>query len=459
MTLGDHMPLRKQKHWATTALGVLLMFGLDGCASYRAAPLPTGLATPLDSTRLAADAARLQHPRLRPLAVDLSRPLSPDQLAVIAVIANPELKAARAKADVAQAQAFQARLLPDPQVSIGFDKPLQSDATLVTALSGALSFDTSSLYRTPLAAAQGRSVVAQARLDLAWQEWQVAGQAKILAARILGLTEQATLTNGARQRAEVMLSTTLRATARGDLRGSDLESRRIAAADTAERARSAQRDLAAAKLDLNKLLGLPPGVQLQLASASRAAHSPLPTTQLVASALERRLDLLALRQGYEGQESAVQLAILDQYPRLGLTLTRARDTGGVQTFGPAVSFDLPLWNRNRGGIRVAAATRAQLRVEYTARLAATQSDIVALVSGQEIGLRQRAEIAAQVGPLQAYVAKVEAAARRGDLALSVADSSRQSLTDKEFALAVLDQALAEQRVALELAVGSLEETW
>lgn len=452
------MPPRKLDLRATT-LGVLLMFGLNGCASYSAAPLPTGLAPPLENRRLASDAAKLEHPRLRPLAVDLAQPLSPDQLAVIAVIANPDLKAARAKANLAHAQAFQARLLPDPQVSIGLDKPLQNDATLVIALSGALSFDTSSLYRTPLAAAQGRRADEQARLDLAWQEWQVAGQAKILGARVLGLTEQATLTNGARQRAESMLTVTLRATARGDLRGSDLEARRIAAADTAERARSAQRDLAAASLDLNKLLGLSPGVRVQLAAVSSTPHPRPQIAQLVALALERRLDLLALRQGYESQEAALQLAVLDQYPRLGLTLTRARDTGGVQTFGPAVSFDLPLWNRSRGGIRVAAATRAQLRAEYEARLAATRSDIAALVSGLEIGLRQRAEIAAQVGPLRDYVVSVEAAAGRGDLALSVADSSRQSLTDKEFALAVLDQALAEQRVALELAVGSLEETW
>jgi len=413
----------------------------------------------LDGTRLAIDAAKLQHPHLRPLAVDLSQPLNPDQLAVIAVIANPDLKAARAKADLAHAQAFQARLLPDPQVSIGFDKPLQNDATLVTALSGALSFDTASLYRAPLAAAQGRRAADQARLDLAWQEWQVAGKAKILAVRILGLTEQATLTNGARQRADAMLSSTLRATARGDLRGSDLEARRIAAADTAERARAAQRDLAAANLEFNNLLGLPPEVQLQLTAMSGGPRPRPQVAQLIALALERRLDLLALRQGYEGQEAVLQLAILDQYPRLGLTLTRARDTGGAQTFGPAVSFDLPLWNRNRGGIRVAAATRAQLRAEYEARLAAIRSDIAALVSGLEIGLRQRAEIANQVGPLRGYVVSVEAAARRGDLALSIADSSRQSLADKELTLAVLDQAAAEQRVALELAVGSLEETW
>lgn len=432
---------------------------LAGCSTYRPLPLPNAPAAMLDSNALQVQSQQLRHPRLRPLQIDLSTALRPDQLAVIAVITNPELKAARARLGVSKAQAFQAGLLPDPQLSLGLDKPLGSVAGLVTALSGAMTLDIATLYRAPLLGRQAGRAAEQAKLDLAWQEWQVAGQAKLLAARITGLSQQDTLARGAQARADEMLMSTLRATARGDLKTSDLEARRIAAADTADRARSAQRDLAAARLDLNRLVGLPPSFELAIAATPAEAGPIASPDALFEIAKISRLDLAALSAGYASQEAAVRLAILDQYPRLGLTLNRARDTGGVQTLGPAVTFDLPLWNRNRGGVGVAEATREQLRAEYEARLTATQSDLAALVSALRLGLRQRSEVAAQVEPLRLYVRTVEAAARRGDLTPSLADTARQSLTDKEMALAMLEQSLAEQRTALELAVGSLEETW
>ena len=55
--------------------------------------------------------------------------------------------------------------------------------------------------------------------------------------------------------------------------------------------------------------------------------------------------------------------MLEQFPNLSLTLAHARDTSDNKTLGPAIGFTLPLWNRNRGGIAVAKATREQLRAE------------------------------------------------------------------------------------------------
>ena len=49
----------------------------------------------------------------------------------------------------------------------------------------------------------------------------------------------------------------------------------------------------------------------------------------------------------------------------------------------------------------------------------------------------------------------ERAGARGDIARVTAETARQALTDKEIALAALDQALSEQWVALELATGAL----
>ena len=430
---------------------------LGGCAVYRPAPLDaeTGRILAQPDLDAAADAAaRLKHPRLAPVRIDLSQPLTPEALGLIAVVENPDLKAARAKARVAQAQVFAAGLLPDPVITLGADHilsgPDHTDPRLVS-----IALDLNAVRERSVYIAVARGARDQARADLAWQEWQTASQAKLLAARIGGLETIAAIDAESHARADSLLSRVLTAAARGDVKADEVEGRRLAAADAADKARQAERDLGAARLDLNKLLGLQPDTVLRIAPAPAPAPAVvLDTEALFGRARTERLDLQALRSGYASQEAGVHKAVLDQFPNLQLTITRQVDTTGNQLIGPSVNFTLPLWNRNQGGIAVARATREQLRAEYAARLFATRADIAALVDGLAVERRQRAEIAAQVEPLIPIVRATEAAARRGDVADAAADAARQSLADKRLTLAALDQAIAEQTTALELAVGA-----
>lgn len=299
----------------------------------------------------------------------------------------------------------------------------------------------------------------QARLDLAWLEWQTGNQAAVLAARIQGLENNLQLTREAEALSASILNRSLAALARGDLSATDVEPRRIAEADAADRLRVAERDLASARLELNALLGLSPATSIQLTRLQPPSPCLLHVDTLVDRALAQRLDLQALRAGYEGQEATLQVAVLQQYPRLNLSLNGARDTGAVRTNGVAVGFDLPLWNRNRGQIAIQTATREQLRSEYETRLFRTQADIATLVSALDIGRRQQADLANQLGPLRASVAAFENAAARGDIARITAETARLSLLDKSIALSALDQAMAEQTRALQTAVGTSLETF
>jgi cobalt-zinc-cadmium efflux system outer membrane protein len=442
------------KHRAVLALA-LLAASLAGCAVYRSAPLDAETAPMLAQPDLnaAADAAaRLQHPRLAPMRIDLSQPLTPDALGLIAVVENPDLKAARAKAGVAKAQVFAAGLLPDPVLTLGGDHILSGPDHTDPRLAS-IALDLNALRERGVTLAVARGARDQARLDMAWQEWQTAGQARLLAARIGGLEAIAAINAESHARADNLLTKVLTAAARGDIKADEVEARRLAAADAADKARQAQRDLGAARLDLNRLLGLQPDTALRIAAVPPAAVGE-GAEALFQRAESQRLDLQALRAGYASQEAGVRKAVMDQFPNLQLTITRQRDTTSNQLIGPSVNFSLPLWNRNQGGIAVARATREQLRAEYAARVFATRADIAALVDGLDIERRQRAEIAAQVGPLSAIVAATDAAARHGDIAQAAADAARQSLADKQLALTALDQAMAEQTTALELAVGA-----
>jgi cobalt-zinc-cadmium efflux system outer membrane protein len=454
-TVGLSPPLPRRRTPSLAAVSLAFVV-LGACASYRSAELPDRPRPDPSTTELALAAARLDHPRLGPVDIDLAGPLSPRQLAVIAVIANPDLRVQRARLGVAEAQVFEAGLLPDPQFSASLDRP-QSAVGLVDALAASLGLDTSAFYVRPQALRGARASERQARLDLAWLEWQTGSQASVLAARIQGLEASFGLAREAERLASSVLTRSLAAVGRGDLSALDIEARRLAEADAADRVRSTERDLAAARLELNALLGLGPDADIRLAPLAAPPSCSPSVESLVARTFAERLDLAALREGYEAQEAALQVAVLQQYPRLNLSLNAARDTGAVRTNGVAIGFDLPLWNRNRGQIAVQNATREQLRAEYEARLFATRADLATLVSALEIGRRQRADLQTQVEPLRTAVDAFGRAAARGDIAQVTAETARLSLLDKEIALAALDQAMAEQWRALQTAAGYLLE--
>ncbi len=186
---------------------------------------------------------------------------------------------------------------------------------------------------------------------------------------------------------------------------------------------------------------------------------PVPAARLFALAQAQRFDLQALRAGYSSQEAAVRKAVLDQFPTLSLAITGTRDTGGNKLLGPSVGFTLPLWNRNRGGIAIERATRDALKAEYEARLFQTRAGIAAAVEGLRVAWAQRAELAPQLAPLERVAIASRRAADRGDLATATAESAEQVLRDKQIQLAQLDQAIAEQTIALELLTGVPQEDW
>jgi outer membrane protein TolC len=233
---------------------------------------------------------------------------------------------------------------------------------------------------------------------------------------------------------------------------------RVAAFDAADRLRIAERDLAAARFELARLIGLPPGFTLRLATLILPPPAPDPAA-LYAIALRERADLQALRAGYGAQEAAVRKAILDQFPTLDLTVNAARDTANNITVGPSIAFTLPLWNRNRGGIAVERATRAALKAEYEARLFQTRAEIAAAVDALRVLGRQREAILRDMPPIERFARASRRAADRGDLALNTAITAEQALRDKQILLAQAERDIAEQTIALELLTGVPREAW
>ena len=239
-------------------LAVVALSPLPGCARYRAAPLAETAATlaPPDMTIVSADAGRIDRPCLAPQSIDWSKPLTPDALAIVAVLENPDLKAQRARLGVADAQAFAARLLPDPSVQGNFDK-LLAGPDMFDAFGGQLAIDLAQLRTARVTRQGGAASSRQVRLDLAWAEWQTAGQARLQGVRIVALTRQLAIARAGDAAAAALFAATSRAGSRGDVSGADVDTRRQAALDASAKARTIENDLATARGEIDRLLGLP----------------------------------------------------------------------------------------------------------------------------------------------------------------------------------------------------------
>ncbi len=443
----------------TLRLTLTLTLMAGGCATYAPAPLtdqPMLLSAPGRDV-LAADAAAIERPYLRPVAIDLEQPLDTNAVAILAVLLNPDLRAQRARAGVADAQAFAAGLLPDPGFSIGADQILSGPDTFLGIASG-LGVNLAALRTRRVARAQADAEARRVWLDLAWAEWQTSGQARIQAARIVALEGADRFARASRDEAQSILDRMLRAAGRGDIAPDQVQAARLAAFDAADRLRTSEQALAAARFELTRLLGLPPGFSLRLIPDPLPAPPP-DAAALFALAIRSRTDLQALRAGYQAQEAAVHKAVLDQFPTLDLSINGARDTAGNATLGPSVSFTLPLWNRNRGGIAIERANRAALHAEYEARLFQTRAGIAGAVDALRVLRGQREAILRDLPAIERFAAASRRAAERGDLALVTALTAAQVLRDRQILLALAERDMAEQMIALELLTGTLRESW
>ncbi len=429
------------------------VLALGGCAIYRPRPLEEN-PKPADAAALARTAGAIKRPRLAPLPIPPQGPWNDLQLADIAIVASPDLQALRAQAQVADAQVFAAGLLPDPQIGIGADVP--DGSGVVPALSLSAGFDIGALLTRRSRVAAARASAERVRRDIAWQEWLAANQVRLLARRWQFLERQHDIAARAADTAEKLLALTQTAVAQHNARLDDLALRRVAVLDARAREGALARDAEAARLQLNLAVGVAPDVRLPLTDVA-APHDPsaLDATALEKQALAQRLDLAALRAGYAAQEASVRGAILQQYPLPAISVSRARDTTPVYTKGASVNFSLPLWNRNRGGIAVARATREQLRAEYAARVFDAQASIAAQVEALKQIAGQRHAMDDQLESLRAEMQPLEQAAERRDVALVTVETARAALLDKEIASLALAQAQSEGEIALSIDVGEL----
>ncbi|MDA8387156.1 MAG: TolC family protein [Nitrospiraceae bacterium] len=374
----------KKKH-----LFVLLIpfLALQACAVYRPKPLgerqvAQALAPPnLESIRIKA--GEIKHPILKPRHIDFKEGISAEDAAVIAVIANPVLRAERDRRGIARAQLLEAGILPNPVFGYSLDFPTGgSDQGTVNAYGLGLDWDIKSLLTRSARVSAARAAAAQVDLGVAWEEWQVAEYAKLAVYRSIILRKELRVAQAEERELRKNLEAIKKAVAEGNMTVVDLEAVQATVRATHGTVLDIRQRLEQERLGLDRTLGFPPSSRILLEKdAAFPAPKTLPALEDIMRGLEkRRLDLLALRQGYLSREASLRAAVRARFPDIGIGFSHARDTTNVITTGFSVSISLPFFDRNQGVIAIEKASRRQLYDEYLGRVFEARADAAGILA-------------------------------------------------------------------------------
>jgi outer membrane protein TolC len=330
-----------------------------------------------------------------------------------------------------------------------------NDANTVNGHSIGLNWDVTALItrgaRQTAAAAELDSV----DLDVAWQEWQVAQTARTALFDLVALQAQAAQAGLVDHNLAENLEILRRAVEQHEKTVIDLAAAEAASQDAHAVLLGLRQDLRHQQLVLNQSLGLPPNVSVRpepgvvLPSTVR-----LPSEQQLMEAVEdRRLDLLALKRGYESQEETLRAAVLAQFPKINLGFNRASDTSNVDTTGFGVSIDLPIFDRNQGGIATEQATRQKLYDEYLNRLFEARSQIAMSLADIRSLMEQIAAAESAIPVLETLVSTYRDALEQGNADVLSYYTAVGNLAQRRLDLLKLKQQLVQNRIALEIAAG------
>ena len=154
------------------------------CTTYAPKPLPDQVTFPQSAASITLDPARLPFRSLSSHIFNPADGLDMDEVAMLAVANNPQLRQARDALGIARAQSFAAGLLPDPQLGFTSDHPTNGTAANTNAFNFNLSYDVNALLLRSSRKGAAQAEAQRVNLDLLWQEWQVVSQARLLFTRL-----------------------------------------------------------------------------------------------------------------------------------------------------------------------------------------------------------------------------------------------------------------------------------
>jgi outer membrane protein, heavy metal efflux system len=429
------------------ALAVVV--GLAGCASYRPAPLPRqpDLAAGLAGLDLSIPTTGHDPSG----AVDIARPLTINDIGLLAILNDPDLKSERGSLDVARAGLLQATLIPDPTATLTYGQLIGGPGT-ASSIAVSLAQDIAALITRPARVKAAGAHLGAVDAEQLWREWQIAQKARQLAADLYWDGETISLVEAELKLIGAEVAEVRKAIAKGNLTLTALAPLLTAQATTAQSLSGLRLSQLKNWQALDALMGLLPQVRFAIARPTFPAL-PANPAPLVADLPERRPDIAALHLGYLSAEEDVRAAILGQFPAFSIGPSYGSDTTKVVTIGPSFTFALPIFDRNQRKIAASRATRLLLREQYQARLDAAVANVHALYA-------QLRRLVADLGPARKAAAGARSLAATARQAYAQGNLDGRSLTDYETTaleraveVTTIERQIGEDRILLAVELG------
>jgi outer membrane protein TolC len=198
-----------------------------------------------------------------------------------------------------------------------------------------------------------------------------------IAARARMTSEEAQL-----QRANAVFDQSKQQLGQGLIAKVDADRNEVQALTHQQRLLSLKNDLAKQKINLARMIGLPPNDQYDLSDeVPFAPAAPLTIEDALAQAFQQRADLKAADAQVRAAERAHAAARAERYPSLGVSA----DYGGIgvnpnqleTTYTASASLKIPIWQggRTEGDIEQSGAALSQRRAEYADLKGQVESDV------------------------------------------------------------------------------------
>ena len=287
--------------------------------------------------------------------------LTVNDLAAVALYYNSDLDLARAKLRTAQAAVITASARPNPSVTVGAGYESSPESPLLFNFGPALTVVTAGKRAWRMLEAEKLAEAARVAVDEA--AWRV--RSRVRAAELDYRTALESLEllrneSGMRSEAVAMLEKRLQ---EGEASRPDVDAARVALISVEVAGKAAETQVNESGAALAAAAGLPalPPIDTRVEPPPRS----LPLAEVQRTGLLHRADIRRSLLEYAAAEANLHLEIANQYPDIQYSPGYNFDEGHHKfTFSP--TFNVPLFNRNRGPIAEAEARRSEAEARFTA---------------------------------------------------------------------------------------------
>lgn len=426
------------------AATLLIATWLSGCIKYHPRPLdPPGSeqqfrARTLGDPRLQSFVSRTDWPPAR---------LRLNDLVAVALYFNSDLDIARAQLRTAQAAIITAKTRPNPALSVGGGYETDPESSLL--LNFFPSFTLVTAGKRAWRTLEAEKTADAARMAVEETAWRV--RSRVRAAwrdYLLALRSRDLLRQEGSVRAEMVQMLDKRVAA-GEASRPDADIARTALISLEVAAKAAATQVSETGATLAAAVGLPalPAVDTE---ALPAPPQSLPLAEVQKAGLLHRADIRRSLLEYAAAEASLHLEIANQYPDFQYSPGYSFNEGFHQ-FSLGSSFNVPLFNRNRGPIAEAEARRS----EAGARFNALQAQAI---GEMEVALASYNGALAELADAEGRYVRIEQIRRAAtERAVQVGEEDRLALAGVRVEGAVAARARLDALRRVQTALGALED--